>query len=106
MRLDSGVDGIGARGSRTSGGTVVPLSIGTRRVTRGVVMSDPGSGSVPVGGVSPAGGGAAAAGLVGTGGAWAGFTRPAGPAGGAGGTVPTTSPPDVTERAKHSLPGR
>ena len=37
--LDSGVDGIGARGSRTSGGTVVPLSTGTSRVTRGAVIA-------------------------------------------------------------------
>ena len=52
--LDNGVDGIGARGSRTSGGTVVPPSTATRRVTTGAVIGVPGASVVAVGGAGAA----------------------------------------------------
>ena len=50
--LVSGVEGSGTRGSSTSGGIVVPLSMGTRRETTGEVMTEPGATVDAVGVVS------------------------------------------------------
>src|SRR3954451_18054487 len=86
MVLDSGVDGSGACGSRTLGGTVVPLSTGTRRATRGDVTCVLG-GEPPLGLAVFAGFGAGAAVARGAAGSGAAAGGAAGGGAAAGGAV-------------------